>query len=744
MATNKKWLSTRIIEFFGERYISNAGSSSGGGGIIISGGLTPGKFVKPGSKTLLATLTTTIGGVDTTTNYTFSVSATNYNYATDPDTGKLVPANPSLPYGGWIKINGQSEASVSNGVGWSSTGGPASPGYWSNSFGNFPPPNVCANIKTNLDTKGRILFKSNVQWQNNTDDGWGLKVNGIDASELQVYVPAGWTGCAEQGFTQPPLGTAGGFANLIVYIGVPSDYNNRISLFGEEEQTETDAESVDNLPPNYGNIIGGNPVIPGPEPTITPSTTNTIILNVSPNPVSFANTDVGTYSSQVVSIQNKGTGTVEIEAIEPSGEYSETDQPFSIEAEFPFTLLPNQIQLVKVYFTPKEGLPYQDTFLIKVKDNEFGVPFSADGVGVVPPEPEEPPTLNISLEGNSPNDGNLDFADTTANSAEQELVLKINNNGADPSKDNFRLISIEIIQGAEQNFSIVSGGVPIGGTWLSAGQTRNLILKFKPLSEGNKTATIRILSTATTGDVDEEGFSYSILSGKGVPIVLPTLKIEFESQFGVYTYTDPQTTIGKVDFGTEVDIQSEVYQKVNFFIRNVGTGTVKISGFNLIYSPSQNPAPFILDFGQYNFEAENPTPFVYIFKKSGTDEPIIVLEPGQESSPIGLWFKPVVVEEFNGIAEPRMSIGFPLDNDSVKHLPFTGKGRLFQTTPEEPEGPTGPVTPETPPDEVFDGVPPEDNPGETPGDGYSSACVTRTCAIPYLYKYTVNQTQPTQ
>jgi hypothetical protein len=458
----------------------------------------------------------------------------------------------------------------------------------------------------------------------------------------------------------------------------------------------------------------GNSTIVGPsgpvdiqnQPTIVPATDNTIALNVQPDPITFTDTNVGAFVTDSITVNNFSTNQIIITGIEPSSKYPSNNQAFSADTAFPITIASGATGTIQLRFSPKSAITYVDALLLKIEGEDFGYPFLAAGTGLISP------IRDISLEGNSIIDANLSYPDKLVNE-EQNLILKIKNNGADPLLDNFSIAAIEIFQ-TEGNYTIISGGIPGAAELLLAGQTREVVIRFKPLSLGDKLATVRILSTADTGDVDPSGFSYSELSGKGVAGPEPTQKIEFESNFGKYTYSDPQTDTGKIDFGDQIDVKSQVFQKENFILRNIGTSKISISGLRLIYAPFQNPTAFILDFEQYGFSIAAPQFGLgnYLFPDGAID-----LEPESELPFTGLWFKPVIVETFEGIVEPILAQGFELSEESVELLPFIGRGKFIPEDEDDNGG--GPPRPEPAPEE--------------------SGCKNKICAIPYLYEYNINE-----
>jgi len=603
---------------------------------------------------------------------------------------------------------------------------------------------ICTPLNTGASgvyqAQGEANYSVSLEWLGDPDvmTGYTARMDNENAT-IKVFdapLTRGPVGCNWPLISASTPGT--GTAILRFYVGAPDGDYPRIAV--PPSTTEQPDPDPDPNKPGGGrpSTIGGVPVIGGGTPTIVPATPDTILLQVIPDPISFADTVVGNFVTQTFVVKNLSSIPITVNSIVSNSVLPIPDQAFAVDVQMPFTLEPNETKLATMYFIPKATTAYQDIFTINIQnpDEEAvqqSIPayqFSVDGSGISGPTPPEPIVKSISLQGDVVSSGNINYNDVTVNGLIpfQDRILRIINSG---SQVPLRIESL-VLSGDVGEFTIIQNPIPAEGISLGVGLSWDVRIRFQPTSIGTKSAVVTIKSDADTGNVDEFGFSFADLTGRGVALEPLLKKIAFISNGG----TDPAGSGNGIPINFGTDIKLNTTKSEPFRIKNIGNTPVTISGLRLQYTPPQTVPPFTLGLSGLG-GASGPDPNgLYVLSEA------LTLEVNQESNDVFINFTPVTVTEFSGFISVRLPDLAFLAQSPTPVQGFSGKGKLDVITPEEPGGGGGEPEPEIPPDEVFDGVPPEDNPGETPGDGYSSACVTRTCSIPYLYKYTVNQNQP--
>jgi hypothetical protein len=280
--------------------------------------------------------------------------------------------------------------------------------------------------------------------------------------------------------------------------------------------------------------LSGN-AVPAPVPNIT----------VSPGSYDYGNVFTGNSASQIFSIQNTGSATLEVSASSLSG----TDaSEFGISGSSgPFSIAPGGSQAVEITFNPTTAGVKNATWRILSNDPEsgtFDVPLS--GTGLVP-------TPDIAIDPASHDFGTV----VLLSSISQEFTLS--NEGA----ANLQVSTITLEGGDAAEFNIDNGGT--GGFTLLPGETHLITVSFLPVTAGSKSTILRISSD----DPDENPLDVP-LSGTAVETLPPSTTVNFEeSQGGGSTGSTTVSTAGSLS-GMSGDLYlAAISMKPNTAVSNV-------------------------------------------------------------------------------------------------------------------------------------------------------------------------------
>jgi len=229
-------------------------------------------------------------------------------------------------------------------------------------------------------------------------------------------------------------------------------------------------------------------------------------IDVAPSPGDFGSVNVGNSSDKTFVVRNTGTATLNVSSTSTEGTHS--SQFVIVSGGGSFNLSPNGTRNVVVRFTPASPSNKSATLRFISNDpdeNQKDVQLSGIGVQVTEPDIDVAPSPG-------------DFGSISVGSSSDKTFVVRNLGTANLSVDSSRTLGTHSSQ-----FSIFSGG---GAFTLSPNGTRNVVVRFSPTSQSDKSAILRFVSN----DPDENPKDVP-LSGKGVSGILlsdPTA-LDFDS-----------------------------------------------------------------------------------------------------------------------------------------------------------------------------------------------------------------------
>ncbi|MBN2093393.1 choice-of-anchor D domain-containing protein [candidate division KSB1 bacterium] len=262
------------------------------------------------------------------------------------------------------------------------------------------------------------------------------------------------------------------------------------------------------------------------------------IPDIASNPPSwdYGAIIVGNNSDKTFVVKNEGTENLNVTATSPVGANA---LEFSIQTGGgTFTLAPGSTRDIVIKFAPTGAGSKSAALSISSNDpdeNPFLISLTGSGTATLP-DISVTPTL-------------LDFGAVEVGGF-QEYSVTIKNDG--PGTLNVTGTTLSGTNAGE--FSIQSGG---GAFSLTTGATRNLTIRFKPVSGGSKTAVLSIASN----DPDENPFTVN-LKGNAVVVLQP----------------DISASPIPLDFGT---VSMGGYQEKTVTIKNDGAGMLNVSATTL-------------------------------------------------------------------------------------------------------------------------------------------------------------------
>jgi hypothetical protein len=211
-------------------------------------------------------------------------------------------------------------------------------------------------------------------------------------------------------------------------------------------------------------------------------------ISASPNPANYGNVNVDSYSDVTITVSNSGSGNLNISSTSISGPDASI---FTIQSGGGgATVTPGGTRNIVVRFSPVTTGAASATLAIASNDpdeNPYNVTLS--GTGVAP---------DISASPNPAAFGNVNVGSTA------DITVVVSNGGS----ANLDITSTSISGAGASSFSIQSGE---GAATVAPGGTRNIVVRFSPVTTGAVSATLAIASN----DPDENPYNVS-LTGTGV------------------------------------------------------------------------------------------------------------------------------------------------------------------------------------------------------------------------------------
>lgn len=436
------------------------------------------------------------------------------------------------------------------------------------------------------------------------------------------------------------------------------------------------------------------PVVGGPAGGGLPVFENYIALEVNPDPINFADTDVGTQRAQSFTITNTGTTAVEITSIINTN----PDNPFAFGLNspnsLPITIEPNETFAGTAFFIPADDITYTELGYIKSGDTIIKT-FNITGTGTIAGDPGDPILRTIALFGDVSTSGDRNFLEQTIGNTTNSSILAVNA-GSTP------IILNSVSLGGAGVFT--SPGVTNGFSLLP-GESLPIQVSFTPVGAQEYLGTFTLNSNAESSN--QAGFNPATgaitcnLRGTGTPIQTLTKIMSFNVQ----------------NSGTFEDVIAggSANSEITATITNIGNSTLMITGF-------QVESPFTLELDSLKPSTLEPSGFYFL------DEPYYI-PFGQTSQPFKIIFTPPTAT--NWVDDVAI-----ISNRTLGPESFEVRGLGLFEVPPTPEEPSGPILPddEPPPGQEFD-------PGtglSSALDGNGSACIPKECEVTYIYEYSAN------
>jgi hypothetical protein len=451
---------------------------------------------------------------------------------------------------------------------------------------------------------------------------------------------------------------------------------------GPSNLDEGDIGGVPNMPDGGSTPpdgTGGGGLGPGGGFITNP---DVVWLEIIPSSFAFNDTCVGGFQSIPFKIKNKGKLKKKIPlSADTEQEIFRMDVPAEIE------LGENEEANGFLFFTPDDVTSYTydgkmvtNTITEDPEDSEEVelFKFGATGTGL-DCEPEVPISKILTISGDLPGNGSLNFLETPTGTTSTRTV-SARNSGNIP-------LSITSVARNAGSAAFNIGG-PI--TSVGPGQTVLLSATFAPATPGFYDATYLV---ATNADNAPSGYLGATLTGVGVDTTPITRIIGFS---------------GSLSFGGVYLSESK---DRTFTISSLGNGSVLIPQVTLA-----KPFYFI----------SSDSRFYVVTDPDGTTRLVAVdvdsvLAPGETTDPITVRFVPAVAGDYYELVETNASLTTPAPSYAAD-----GVG-VFDTGIEvDPE-------PGQEPDDDPASQPP--TPGDSALDGIGSSCIRKDCGVEYVYEY---------
>jgi photosystem II stability/assembly factor-like uncharacterized protein len=245
-------------------------------------------------------------------------------------------------------------------------------------------------------------------------------------------------------------------------------------------------------------------------------------ISVNPSSLDFGNINPGESADLPIIIYNTGTANLLINSFSFTGTDASSFTRYSPDSSgIIITIQPGESYAVKIRFTPLAAGSKTANLII---NNNTGVavnvPLSGVGIQLLPGISVTPATLNF---------------DTTLTglSSEKEIVIKNTGTGN-------LIISNILIASSDstlfKRFPLDSSSIQIT---LASGNSYNVKIRFSPVSEGNKSANLRIINnTGNNIDIPLSGFGKT-----PIPIIIPDKTNIAYDTVDVGGYSDQKITI---------------------------------------------------------------------------------------------------------------------------------------------------------------------------------------------------------
>lgn len=224
-------------------------------------------------------------------------------------------------------------------------------------------------------------------------------------------------------------------------------------------------------------------------------------IDVTPISHDFGEVEVGSSAMQSFVISNSGTADLQVSDVRIVG--MDSDQFGFAATVSPFTLAPGQSQNISVRFHPdSDGLKSAVLQITSNDPDQATVNVNLDGAGKPKPQP------NILVQPAA-----YDFGDVMVGAIVFKTFIISNDGTADLVLNAAKIVGVD-----KDQFTIESVGTLIT---LASGDSQSFTISFKPLSIGNKSASLQIFSN----DPDQATFGI-MLTGNGVPAPAPNIAVQ--------------------------------------------------------------------------------------------------------------------------------------------------------------------------------------------------------------------------
>jgi len=215
--------------------------------------------------------------------------------------------------------------------------------------------------------------------------------------------------------------------------------------------------------------------------------TATASISVSPNSLPFGSTQVGTTSSQPVTITNTGTSTLNVYSI---------NKPTGYSSQNTVNVSPGGSQTINISFSPTSATSYNGNVSFNSNATQGTVSISVSGTGTSVPQP----TINVSP-------ASIDFGSISVSSGAVTNNFTISNTG----NATLNISSISVPTGYLLNWT--SGTIPAQGQ-------KDVQISFDPTTATSYSGFVTINSNATNVS---GGVAKITLSGTGLAVVPNTI-----------------------------------------------------------------------------------------------------------------------------------------------------------------------------------------------------------------------------
>lgn len=471
------------------------------------------------------------------------------------------------------------------------------------------------------------------------------------------------------------------------------------------DDDETDTKETTKPTRDGGSSNGRGPYRPinsGPGGAGTPAYEEYIELEVTPNPINFADTDVGTQRTQPFTIRNIGTLDTNITNFDSTN----VDNAFAFGLNSP-NALPTVIDVGETFagtsfFLPANVGVYNDIVYIK-KGGVILKSFGITGTGTGSGNPGDSILRKIALFGDVSTSGDRNFLERTIDSTTQTTIFAVNA-GSTP------IVLNSVSLGGAGVFT--TPGITSGFNLLP-GQDIPILVNFTPVGAQEYLGTFTLNSNAQVSD--QAGFNPATgaitcnLRGEGTPIQTITRILSFNVQ----------------NNGTFEDVLAggSASAELDFTISSIGNSSVLLTAL-------QVGTPFTLNIDGLGTYTVGLSGFYNL------NEPYILGSPDDPANTL-----PTTTPPLKAIFTPPTATNYVDDvavasNKTIGPESFEVRGLGLFEYPEEPEEPDVPPTPddEPPPGQEFD-------PGTVPSsdlDGNGAACIAKGCEVTYIYEYSSN------